>query len=104
VGHVRVKQERKERVRNQDARSRGVQGMNWEGLSRVAHGVVLVARVREAGICQHTPRVPDVCRKNGKSANPRCTTKGIARNKWERFSSVVGLIYLFKLSLIKLSL
>ena len=26
--------------------------MNGEGLSRVAHGVVLVARVREAGICQ----------------------------------------------------
>jgi len=31
--------------------------MNGEGLSRVAHGVVLVARVREAGICQHNPRV-----------------------------------------------
>ena len=31
--------------------------MNGEGLSRVAHGVVLVARVREAGICQHNLRV-----------------------------------------------
>ena len=59
--------------------------MNGEGLSRVAHGVVLVARVREAGICQHNPRVPDVCRKNGTSAKPRCTTKGIARNEWEGF-------------------
>jgi hypothetical protein len=31
-------------------------------------------------------------------------TKGRARDEWERFSSVVGFIYLFKLSLIKLSL
>ena len=59
--------------------------MNGEGLSRVAHGVGLVARVREAGICQQNPRVPDVCRKNGKSAKPRCTTKGIARNELEGF-------------------
>ena len=59
--------------------------MNGEGLSRVAHGVVRVARGREAGICQHSPRVPDVCGKNGKSAKPRCTTKGIARNEWEGF-------------------
>jgi hypothetical protein len=31
-------------------------------------------------------------------------TKGSARDEWGRFSSVVGFIYLFKLSLIKLSL
>ena len=64
--------------------------MNGEGLSRVAHGVVRVARVREAGICQHDPRVPDVCGKNGESAKPRCTTKGRARDGWRRLSSGVG--------------
>ena len=37
--------------------------MNGEGLSRVANGVVRVARGREAGICQHNSRVPDVCGK-----------------------------------------
>ena len=78
--------------------------MNGEGLSRVAHGVVRVARGREAGICQHNPRVPDVCGKNGKSAKPRCTIKGSARDGWRRLSSGVGFIYLFKLSLINLSL
>jgi len=31
--------------------------MNGEGFSRGAHCVVLVARVREAGICQHNLRV-----------------------------------------------
>ena len=31
-------------------------------------------------------------------------TKGSARDEWGRFSSVVGFIYLFKLSLIGLSL
>ena len=32
----------------------------WGRFSSVAHGVVLVARVRGAGICQHNLRVPDV--------------------------------------------
>ena len=75
-----------------------------KGFFRGAHGVVLVARVREAGICQHNPRVPDVCGKNEESAKPRCTTKGSARDGWRRLSSGVDFIYLFKLSLINLSL
>jgi len=41
--------------------------------------------------------------RSGKCAKPRCMTKGSARDEWGRFSSVVGFIYLFKLSLIKLS-
>ena len=32
----------------------------WGRFSSVAHGVVLVDRVRGAGICQHNLRVPDV--------------------------------------------
>ena len=42
--------------------------------------------------------------KSGKCAEPRYMTKGSVRDEWGRFSSVVGFIYLFKLSLIKLSL
>jgi hypothetical protein len=50
--------------------------MNGEGLSRVAHGVVLVARVREAGICQHNPRVPDVCEKKRKVCETKMHDQG----------------------------
>ena len=75
--------------------------MNGEGFSRGAHGVVLVARVREAGICQHNLRVEvregeapmtkvgsmssGTCtceaRAEGKGAKPRCMIEGRARDE-----------------------
>jgi len=58
VGHVRVKQKRK--CAKPRCMIKGSARDAWGRLSSVAHGVVLVARVRGVGICQHNLRVPEL--------------------------------------------
>ena len=58
MGHVRVTQERK--CAKPRCMIKGSARDEWGRSSSVAHGVVLVARVRGAGIYQNNRRVPEL--------------------------------------------